>query len=50
MNKAEKKEAVKHLDAAIKDMETIRAQVQDSIDTMKKVRDRLTGQTKLKVG
>ena len=50
MNKAEKQEAVKRLDAAIKDMEGVRDQVQNSINTMKQMRDTLSGQTKLKAG
>ena len=50
MNKAEKKEAVRRLDAAIESMEQVRDSAQNSIDTMKQMRDKLAGQTKLKAG
>ena len=49
MEKKEREQACKSIDAAIADMEKVRDQAQSAIDVMKKMRDTITGQTKLKV-
>ena len=49
MEKQEKQDMIVKLDKAIASMEQVRDSAQDAINAMKKTRDELTGQTKLKV-